>query len=160
MDISDETLMSRIAEKVKGGIPPETAAQVCGLRLHVFRAWMEKGKEEETGSYSDFYDRISTANAMNVETVTKRFKDATEFDWKAALSWLERVDPENWSKPEHRFKVNPRLDEIKITPVLEILQRPAARDNLRQLLSGLNIVEGDYKEIDDDNSGTSEEHQT
>lgn len=86
-----------IVKDIGNGVTFVDAAGAAGIEYTTFRDWMKRGEVETKGIYYNFYHACKAAQAQ----ARKRFtlviaKAASEGDWRAALEYLKRHDPENW----------------------------------------------------------------
>ena len=136
--ITEEALIRRIIEKVKGGTPPDVASRACGVTIHTFKNWMKRGEDEESGPYADFYNKLSQADAENEEALAIQFRQAAYGDWKANEAYMSRRWPQRWGKPEKNTLQIGRLEEDPAVSVIVQLDNPTTRKALADLYGALS----------------------
>lgn len=90
-----------IVRDIGNGVTFVDAAGAAGIDRSTFENWMKRGEEAtETGKdkiYFYFFRACQAAKAAARKKFTLVIsKAASEGDWRAALEYLKRHDPENW----------------------------------------------------------------
>lgn len=86
-----------ITDALEFGATYRDAAEAAGVWYTTFLAWMKKGEEQNTGAYHEFHDQVRQAEASaRLKFTAVIATSAKEGDWRAALEFLKRRDPENW----------------------------------------------------------------
>ncbi|MEO6326233.1 MAG: hypothetical protein ABIT01_13300 [Thermoanaerobaculia bacterium] len=98
-------LLAEILEAIKLGVPASSAAIAAGVSRTVFHEWLAKGRAERDAhgsksEFADFADAIEKARAEFVRTNVRLVQKAGETSWQAAMTLLERRDPENFGRRE------------------------------------------------------------
>lgn len=97
----NEELVQRLCGKIATGIPISHACASEALGRTQFYKWMREGKKGPTNKYYSFYKRIEKAKADAIAIRVARINRAGEQGtWQADAWWLERVDPEHFSKKD------------------------------------------------------------
>ena len=89
-----------IIKAIYDGTTYETASALAGIEYDTFRNWMNRGKADGNGRFFRFFSAVRHAEAMCRYELANSIKNAgvVKNDWRAASDYLERRDPENWSK--------------------------------------------------------------
>jgi hypothetical protein len=88
-----------ILDHIKLGMPYKFAATAAGVDYTTFNKWVNKGKEQETGQYHDFYNEVQEAEAIFVRNNLARIaKAATEGSWQAAVWMLKIRHPDEFTE--------------------------------------------------------------
>ena len=86
-----------IVRDIGNGVTFVDAAGAAGVDRLTLNAWMKRGAAEGKGIYYNFYNACEAAKAAARKKFTLVIsKAASEGDWRAALEYLKRHDPENW----------------------------------------------------------------
>ena len=80
-----------ISRLIRAGNAAEVAAGAAGISRSSFFAWMQKGRDDDSGRYRAFREAIERAR---VEAEGSLVGQAA--GWKAATWMLERSRPERW----------------------------------------------------------------
>jgi hypothetical protein len=80
------------------GATRKDAAGAAGVDYATFLNWMARGEQAKSGPFFEFFHACDIAehNARLMYTLTIS-RAANEGDWRAALEYLKRRDPANWS---------------------------------------------------------------
>lgn len=110
-----------IARLVREGVPGPTAAEKLNIHRDTFSNWMARGEnpEEKDPRYSEFFQKIKKARATAIQKMVNKVRAAASDKWQAAAWWLERYDPENWSKHEYTHPPipdKPKIDLSELDP--------------------------------------------
>ena len=94
------------------GNTDEVAANASGISRGAFYKWlargraaiekMEKGEQIDDSEmmYVDFVDSVKKAKAEAIATAVTHVRRAMSKNWQAAMTFLERKDPENWGRKD------------------------------------------------------------
>jgi hypothetical protein len=95
-------LTAEIVRRLSIGCYVHDVMQSLGLQRQTFYAWTERGEaDQEAGRetvFADFADATKRARAEAMVTAVCCIRAAMPNDWRAAMTFLERTDPENWSR--------------------------------------------------------------
>tara|TARA_R100000781_G_C3999133_1_gene99615 strand:- start:37 stop:453 length:417 start_codon:yes stop_codon:yes gene_type:complete len=81
----------RFIDGLRLGLTYKLAASYAGLDISTFHLWMQKGKAEESGIYSDFFDAIKAAEGMCAAQHMGRITKAAEAgQWQSSAWVMER----------------------------------------------------------------------
>ena len=86
-----------IVKSLAIGATRKDAAGAAGVVYTTFLDWMAAGEKATKGPFHEFYNACSKAEhtaRLNFTSVIA--KAAQEGDWRAALEYLKRRDPDNW----------------------------------------------------------------
>jgi hypothetical protein len=131
-------------EAISGGASYSAAAQGAGLSPSTLHSWLARGRAERDARHPDRTERAYVRLVEAVERASAGAEVAAAMvittaankgDWRAALAFLERRDPETWGpprlrvehveEPERPFR---QLLELCTDEELEILQNVAGRE--------------------------------
>lgn len=111
-----------IIEALGRGHPLRTAAAMAGVDRSTVYDWLERGEKAGPDSaYRRFYEDVERAQATVVDTALAHIRDAMPDDWRAAMTYLERRFPDEFTKRERREISGP-----KDGPVEVVVQWPGA----------------------------------
>lgn len=96
----NKTLQKNICDDIKQGVPMTHAAVMNGIHKTTFYDWINKGKEETSGVFRDFYQAVEEAKSVAIGLRVKRIYQAGETNWQSDAWWLERVDPEHFGRKD------------------------------------------------------------
>lgn len=86
-----------IEKALKIGSTRKDAAGAAGIVYTTFLDWMQAGETAKSGALYEFYNACTkaehTARLNYLNTIAKAAQDG---DWRAALEYLKRRDPDNW----------------------------------------------------------------
>ena len=97
-------LQEIILKHIEAGNYAKDACHAVGISEKTYYEWLKRGEESQrsTNRFGKFSKSIKEAHAKaiirNVTVVNKAAKDG---DWKAAMTWLERTNPQDWGKKEY-----------------------------------------------------------
>jgi hypothetical protein len=95
-------LTAEIVRRLSIGAYVHDVMQSLGLQRQTFYAWTERGEaDQEAGRetvFADFADATKRARAEAMITAVGYVRQAMASDWRAAMTFLERTDPEHWSR--------------------------------------------------------------
>jgi len=137
-----------IVERIRSGIPIETAALSTGVSSSTYYRWMALGEDRWSDGklhrarpqFREFREAATRARAeaesMNVALVLK----GASADWRAAAWYLERSHPERWRRRDTIYNAGPADGDPEI-PEQRVVHGvdPGAAGKLGELL---DLVEG------------------
>ena len=89
---------SAIVNALKIGATRKDAAGAAGVDYTTFLNWMAAGEVAKSGAFFEFFNACTKAEHAARLNYTKVIAMAANGgDWRAALEYLKRRDPENWS---------------------------------------------------------------
>jgi transposase len=99
-------LRERIALAVAAGSSYRAAAQAAGIGESTLHSWLARGRAEQDARHPASSERgyvllleaVEQASAGAEVRAAAMITEASETDWRAALAFLERRDPEHWGK--------------------------------------------------------------
>jgi len=90
-------VQEKIVKDISLGVSYVDAAGACGIDYITFNNWMKRGQEEKKGKYFYFFYAVSQAKSVAFANFTKVITKASmDGEWRAALEYLKRHDPDNW----------------------------------------------------------------
>lgn len=103
-------IQDAICNEIKRGTPITSACLIAGISKDTYYRWYRKGEKAKTGRFKEFYNKIEEAKAyaiaLRVENIRKAGRNGS---WQADAWWLERMDPENFSRKDN---VNVKSENI------------------------------------------------
>ena len=119
----NETVVSKICTAIKLGCTVQLAAGYAGIHVRTLYFWLQRGQEDKTGQFRDFYTRYKEAEAIgavnNLACINSAAKGG---DWRAA-AWILQT--------RHGFSQNAQ----QIDPLQE--QVEAQQINVKELLAAV-----------------------
>ena len=123
-------IQEAICNEIKRGTPITSACLIAGISKDTYYRWYRKGEKAKTGRFKEFYNKIEEAKAyaiaLRVENIRKAGRNGS---WQADAWWLERMDPENFSRKDNvnvksentnlNFNFNDLFDDDLIREVVE-----------------------------------------
>lgn len=94
-----------LVQAISEGHYYETACAAVGVDYSTMRRWMQRGAEEPSGEYREFFEALTRAEAEAESRAVRIWQAAMETDWRAAQMFLERRHPDRWGK-QSRLDVN------------------------------------------------------
>lgn len=136
-----------IIERVKAGIPYETAAESSGVDGATFYRWMEAGADHYDGGklvrgrepYRGFRDAVTRARAEAEAAAVAIIQTAATKDWRAAAFFLERSIPQRWRKRDTVHQAGPAEGDPSPAPTR--VEHTLADDAPSKLAELLDLVE-------------------
>ena len=126
-----ESVVSKICTAIKLGCTVQLAAGYAGIHVRTIYFWLQRGQEDKTGQFKDFYTRYKEAESIgavnNLACINSAAKNG---DWRAA-AWILQT--------RHGFTQNAQ----QIDPLQERVE--AQQINVKELLEA--VKEG-QKELD------------
>ena len=126
-----ESVVSKICTAIKLGCTVQLAAGYAGIHVRTLYFWLQRGQEDKTGQFKDFYTRYKEAESIgavnNLACINSAAKGG---DWRAA-AWILQT--------RHGFTQNAQ----QIDPLQERVE--AQQINVKELLEA--VKEG-QKELD------------
>ena len=118
-----ETVVSKICTAIKLGCTVQLAAGYAGIHVRTLYFWLQRGKDDKTGKYRDFYTRYKESEAIgavnNLACINSAAKGG---DWRAA-AWILQT--------RHGFSQNTQ----QINPLEQ--QVEAQQINVKELLEAV-----------------------
>lgn len=114
-----QNLIDDFAEALELGVPQETVIRRSGVPRSTFYDWLRRGRDEldagvkqkDQSIYADLAVVINRAAATGITNLVKLVRDAAATDWKAAMTMLERIDPEHFGRRQ-------RVDVVMDLPIV------------------------------------------
>ncbi len=117
----DGATVNRILTLLKVGNTNEIAAEAAGITKATFYNWMKRGRKAKLALeededinvpdselvYVDFFDSVKKAKAEAIASAVVNVRTAMPTNWQAAMTFLERRDPDHWGRRD-RLDVNQR----------------------------------------------------
>ena len=126
-----ESIVSKICTAIKLGCTVQLAAGYAGIHVRTLYFWLQRGQEDKTGQFKDFYTRYKEAESIgavnNLACINSAAKGG---DWRAA-AWILQT--------RHGFTQNAQ----QIDPLQE--QVEAQQINVKELLAA---VKENQKELE------------
>jgi len=92
-------ITKRIGDGVYLGLTYALAAESAGVTYKTFNDWMNKGKIENSGKYSQFYLHVQKCNADAAKVLLERINKAARAGNMQMCTWiLERRFPEEFGR--------------------------------------------------------------
>lgn len=147
----DEETAARIVQACKAGAYLHEAAAFAGIGERTLYEWMQRGREydehlENGGEIIEGEDayRILTfevekgraeARISAVGTMRKAWQDG---EWRAALAYLERTDPQNWGRVQRVALTGGDGGPVRVADVTE--QESRLAKSLRERLQAVGVA--------------------
>lgn len=136
-----------IVERVRTGIPPESAAEATGVDGSTYYRWMAEGEDRyEAGKlvkarspYREFREAITRARAEAEAIHVAHVASASSKDWRAAAFLLERSYPQRWRKRDTVYQAGPGEGDPSVPPAR--VEHTFADDAPSKLADLLELVE-------------------
>ena len=110
----NERTIAKLVEAIEIGATREVAARYAGISVSSFCSWMAKGREAESGEFSELLERIEGAEAKLEIFCLEKIQAHGEKDWRAKAWVLERIHPERWARIEkHKVEQDNTLTIIR-----------------------------------------------
>lgn len=94
----------RIIEALSAGVSRKTASEYAGIDQDTLIRWMKR--------YTDFADAVRAAESkVEVSAVVSVRQAWMAGDWRAAIEWLKRRRPKEWSET-HRLEIVTTVREM------------------------------------------------
>mgnify|MGYP002632983204 FL=1 len=94
----DEDTQAAIVRSLAIGATRKDSAEAAGISYDTFLNWMANGEKAHRGQFFEFFGACSKAEAQAKLKYTNTVaKAAADGDWRAAMEFLKRRDPANWS---------------------------------------------------------------
>lgn len=143
--------LNAILEKVRNGVPPQTAAGTLGIPRQTWSKWLQQGRAENAVEpYKSLADKLDAAVDTWHESRVKTIEDAGEKDYRASAWLLERRLRDQYGDPKGDVNVQVNLAAIVAAPEwLELRDRllralapfPEALAAVVGELGGMPVVE-------------------
>ena len=89
---------AKIIKALDAGNYFETACGYAGIDKSTAYKWMQRGQQEKSGIYFDFFNAVEKATADAETSMVAIIKLASRDTWQAAAWWLERRAPDRWGR--------------------------------------------------------------
>ena len=93
-------VQTTIVNALASGVYLETAASVAGISRDTLNAWLKNGAQCKSGVQKDFSDAIKKALATAETRLVDTVNLASQQQWQAAMTLLERRWPQRWGRVE------------------------------------------------------------
>lgn len=131
-----------IVERVRSGIPIETACVATGVDTSTYYRWREKGEDRwidgklvrATPAYRAFRDAAMRARAEAASIHVAHIANAAPKDWKASAWFLERSQPELFGRRDTIHHAGPAGDDPEVRARVTHDVDPSAASKLGDLL--------------------------
>jgi transposase len=122
--------LAAFLKHVSRGIPIQTISEMMGVSKSTIYDWRQKGAEDLAAGrdtlYGNFSDGLTRGLASVRGEMVAQIVKAARTEWRAALAYLERRDPDQWSQkralehsgeitvdsPADRAAVRIRMDRV------------------------------------------------
>ena len=106
----------KIVQAIELGASYELAANYAGVSYDAFNDWMNKGRSQQSGIYSQFYHDIKAAEGKGaVGWLEKIESAANDGNWQAAAWKLERRYPEAYGRQKLDVNHSGQIDVRSLT---------------------------------------------
>ena len=125
-----ETVVSKICTAIKLGCTVQLAAGYAGIHVRTLYYWIQRGQEDKSGQYRDFFTRYKEAEAIgavnNLACINSAAKGG---DWRAA-AWILQT---RHGFSQNTQQINPLEQQVEAQQinVKELLE--AVKDGQKQL---------------------------
>lgn len=125
-----ETVVSKICTAIKLGCTVQLAAGYAGIHVRTLYFWLQRGQDDKTGQFRDFYTRYKEAEAIgavnNLACINSAAKGG---DWRAA-AWILQT---RHGFSQNTQQINPLEQQVEAQQinVKELLE--AVKDGQKQL---------------------------
>lgn len=125
-----ETVVSKICTAIKLGCTVQLAAGYAGIHVRTLYFWLQRGQNDKTGQFRDFYTRYKEAEAIgavnNLACINSAAKGG---DWRAA-AWILQT---RHGFSQNTQQINPLEQQVEAQQinVKELLE--AVKDGQKQL---------------------------
>lgn len=90
-------VQEKIVKDISLGVSYVDAAGAVGIDYATFNNWMKRGEDAKSGQYFEFFHAVSQSKSIAFSNFTKVITKASmDGEWRAALEYLKRHDPDNW----------------------------------------------------------------
>lgn len=107
------------------GVPFAQICELVGISRRTLYNWLDRGRDGEE-PYQELYEAVEHSRALLVERLNDVVIEAAleKGNWQAAMTWLERYDPERWGRNktvtiEHRPRMAAGVVDIDVTEELD-----------------------------------------
>lgn len=110
------TRRTAIVEALQRGNTLSHACALAGVSRQAVYDWLKKGEatENPNSAYRRFAEDVARANATVADEMIGVIRDAAPDDWRAAMTFLERRFPDDFSKRERHEVAGPNDGPISI----------------------------------------------
>ena len=92
-------LQTKVIDYIKNGNYTKTACQAVGISEQTYYTWVKRGKDGES-PFVEFLESVERARAEAEVRNVFIVQVAAKKDWRAAMTWLERVNYKDWGRKE------------------------------------------------------------
>lgn len=104
-----------IVERIRSGIPIETACLSTGVGVATYYRWRDWGEDRwidgklrrARPEYREFRDATTRARAEGESVHVANIAAAAPKDWRASAWYLERAHPETWRRRDTVYQAGP-----------------------------------------------------
>src|SRR5210317_2649573 len=137
-----ETVVSKICRAIKLGCTVQLAAGYAGIHVRTLYYWIQRGQEDKSGQYRDFFTRYKEAEAIgavnNLACINSAAKGG---DWRAA-AWIlqtrhgytqnsQQIDPIQETVEAQQINVKELLQAVQENQTkLDALKEPSSKDDV------------------------------
>ena len=155
-----------IVDAIRAGNYKGTAARLAGVHPDTFHGWMMLARDNPEASPHDvtLQEDVEQADAEfeaeMVSQVTVAANSGAPNTWQAAMTIMERKNPDRWGKRDHvKIDADKPLVQLNQVIIHDDNARQLSRDLLRQLATGsadvaLGISAGGESEVIEDGEFT------
>lgn len=101
-------LQETICTYIKQGYTIEQSCALSGITPRTYYNWIKRGKQAKTGKFFQFFQKAKQAEeiaeakylATIIQAAAGNPSEGVRGDWRAAAWYLERKNPDRWSKTE------------------------------------------------------------
>jgi len=136
----NESVVGKICTAIKLGCTVQLAAGYAGLHVRTIYFWLQRGQDDKTGQFKDFYTRYKEAEAIgavnNLACINSAAKGG---DWRAA-AWIlqtrhgfsqnaQQIDPLQEQVEAQQINVKELLEAVKENQKeLEAIKEPGSKE--------------------------------
>lgn len=108
-----------ILDAIREGNTKACAAGLAGISRDTLTNWLNRGRDDEKGTYFDFLRAFKSAEAEAEQAACAVVKAAMPDTWQAAAWWLERRRSADYGRPTRDTTV--KVDTGKGTAQVEVV---------------------------------------
>ena len=128
-------IQKRIGDNIALGLTYSLAAEAAGITYKTFNDWMNKGKTEKSGKYSQFYLHVQKCNANAAKVLLERINEAAKSGNTQMCTWiLERRFSEYFGRRIYR-KTNVVTENLNQNVEINIMDADIIREKILEKLS-------------------------
>jgi len=126
-DLASPETRDAVLTALRTGLTDRAACAIARVGLSTFYEWIQRGEGRSSRPASDIYaqfvEDVVDARDQGAANCELTLAKAARRDWRAALAWLERRRPEDWSRNRTEETPEPVSDDARIRSVDEFLDR-------------------------------------